>query len=159
MSKSPSVTVSDWVSELERLGPIDRSPGLPLKHDFSQDKSVCFHAGRDLVGKHSSKDCLSDMSLQIYVTLNSKAFQGHEFQICSKHSINKISYRNSFDLTDMGTPPKKNVFFRALPEKGGGGRPLPELKNTIYIFIFDGRKRCTSCPKEGEGGYLLTQFN
>ena len=34
----------------------------------------------------------------------------------------------------------------------GGGRPLPELKNTIYIFIFDGRKRCTSCPKEGEGG-------
>ena len=29
-----------------------------------------------------------------------------------------------------------------------GGRPLPELKNTIYIFIFDGRKRCTSCPKE-----------
>ena len=33
----------------------------------------------------------------------------------------------------------------------GGGRPLPELKNTIYIFIFDGRKRCTSCPKEGEG--------
>ena len=31
----------------------------------------------------------------------------------------------------------------------GGGGPLPELKNTIYIFIFDGRKRCTSCPKEG----------
>ena len=29
------------------------------------------------------------------------------------------------------TSPKKNVFFRA--------------------FIFDGRKRCTSCPKEGEG--------
>ena len=29
---------------------------------------------------------------------------------------------------------------------------MPELKNTIYIFIFDGRKRCTSCPKEGEGG-------
>ena len=25
-------------------------------------------------------------------------------------------------------------------------------KNTIYTFIFDGRKRCTSCPKEGEGG-------
>ena len=23
---------------------------------------------------------------------------------------------------------------------------------TIYTFIFDGRKRCTSCPKEGEGG-------
>ena len=34
----------------------------------------------------------------------------------------------------------------------GGGRPLPELENTIYTFIFDGRKRCTSCPKEGEGG-------
>ena len=33
-----------------------------------------------------------------------------------------------------------------------GGGALPELKNTIYTFIFDGRKRCTSCPKEGEGG-------
>ena len=33
-----------------------------------------------------------------------------------------------------------------------GGRALPELKNTLYIFLFDGRKRCTSCPKEGEGG-------
>ena len=33
-----------------------------------------------------------------------------------------------------------------------GRRALPELKNTIYTFIFDGRKRCTSCPKEGEGG-------
>ena len=29
--------------------------------------------------------------------------------------------------------------------------PLPELKDTVYTFIFDGRKRCTSCPKEGEG--------
>ena len=29
---------------------------------------------------------------------------------------------------------------------------MPELKNTLYIFLFDGRKRCTSCPKEGEGG-------
>ena len=37
----------------------------------------------------------------------------------------------------------------------GGGRPLPELKNTIYTFIFDGRKRCTSCPKEGEGGEVI----
>ena len=36
---------------------------------------------------------------------------------------------------------KKNVFFRA----------LPELENTLYIFLYDGRKRCTSCPKEGEG--------
>ena len=26
------------------------------------------------------------------------------------------------------------------------------VKNIIYIFIFDGRKRCTSFPKEGEGG-------
>ena len=34
----------------------------------------------------------------------------------------------------------------------GGGRALPELKNTLYIFLYDGRKRCTSCPKEGEGG-------
>ena len=28
---------------------------------------------------------------------------------------------------------------------------MPELKNTLYIFLYDGRKRCTSCPKEGEG--------
>ena len=34
----------------------------------------------------------------------------------------------------------------------GGGRHLPESKNVISISIFDGRKRCTSCPKEGEGG-------
>ena len=37
----------------------------------------------------------------------------------------------------------------------GGGSPLPDLKNTIYIFSFDGRKRCTSCPKEGEGGEVI----
>ena len=29
---------------------------------------------------------------------------------------------------------------------------LPELKNTLYIFLYDDRKRCTSCPREGEGG-------
>ena len=44
--------------------------------------------------------------------------------------------------------PKKNVFFRALPEWGWEGRPLPELKNTLYIFLSDGRKRCTSCLKD-----------
>ena len=32
-----------------------------------------------------------------------------------------------------------------------GGRTLPELKDTLNIFIFDGRKRCTSCLKWGEG--------
>ena len=35
------------------------------------------------------------------------------------------------------------------------GRTLPELKNTLYIFILDGRKRCTSCPKEGGGGEVI----
>ena len=55
----------------------------------------------------------------------------------------------------------KNVWFREhLPKKkmfsfghcpNEGGRALPELKNTLYIFLYDGRKRCTSCPKEGEG--------
>ena len=30
------------------------------------------------------------------------------------------------------------------------GIALPELKNTLYIFFYDGRKRCTSCPKWGE---------
>ena len=49
-------------------------------------------------------------------------------------------------------PPKKMFSFGHCPNEGGGGRPLPELKNTIYIFIFDGQKRWTSCPKEGEGG-------
>ena len=33
-----------------------------------------------------------------------------------------------------------------------GGGALPKLKNTLYIFLYDGRKRCTSCPKEGEEG-------
>ena len=46
--------------------------------------------------------------------------------------------------------PKKKCFLSGIARMRGG-RPLPELKNTIYIFIFDGRKRCTSCPKEGEG--------
>ena len=47
--------------------------------------------------------------------------------------------------------PKKKMFsFGHCPNEGGG--TLPELKNTLYIFIFDGRKRCTSCPKWGEGG-------
>ena len=41
--------------------------------------------------------------------------------------------------------------FGHCPNRGGG--PCQKLKkNIIYIFIFDGRKRCTSCPKEGEGG-------
>ena len=49
--------------------------------------------------------------------------------------------------------PKKK-FLSGIARMRGGGGPwaLPELKNTIYIFIFDGRKRCTNCPKEGEGG-------
>ena len=36
--------------------------------------------------------------------------------------------------------------------EGGGEDPARIKKNIIYILIFDGRKRCTSCPKEGEGG-------
>ena len=50
-----------------------------------------------------------------------------------------------------GTPPKKKCFLSGIARMRGG-RPLPELKNTLYIFLYDGRKRCTSCPKEGEGG-------
>ena len=30
-------------------------------------------------------------------------------------------------------------------------RATSVAKNTLYIFLYDGRKRCTSCPKEGEG--------
>ena len=41
---------------------------------------------------------------------------------------------------------KKMLSFGHCPNEGGG-RTLPELKNTLYIFIFDGRKRHTSCPK------------
>ena len=56
------------------------------------------------------------------------------------------------DFKNLGnTSSKKKNSFGHCPNEGGG-RPLPELKNTIYTFIFDGRKRCTSCPKEGEGG-------
>ena len=43
--------------------------------------------------------------------------------------------------------PKKKMFSFGHCPNEGGGRTLPELKNTLYIFIFDGRKRCTSCPK------------
>ena len=49
---------------------------------------------------------------------------------------------------------KKKMFsFGHCPNEGGGA--LPELKNTLYIFLYDGRKRCTSCPKEGEGGEVI----
>ena len=47
---------------------------------------------------------------------------------------------------------KKKMFSFGHCPNEGGGRALPELKNTLYIFLYDGRKRCTSCPKEGEGG-------
>ena len=46
---------------------------------------------------------------------------------------------------------KKKMFSFGHCPNEGGGRTLPELKNTLYIFIFDGRKRCTSCPKWGGG--------
>merc|ERR1719220_2334004 len=48
-------------------------------------------------------------------------------------------------------PGKKMFSFGHCPNEGGG-RALPELKNTLYIFLFDGRKSCTSCPNWGEGG-------
>ena len=48
--------------------------------------------------------------------------------------------------------PKKKMFsFGHCPNEGGGEDPA-RIKNTLYIFIFDGRKRCTSCPNWGEGG-------
>ena len=34
-------------------------------------------------------------------------------------------------------------------------RATSVAKNTLYIFLYDGRKRCTSCPKEGEGGEVI----
>ena len=40
--------------------------------------------------------------------------------------------------------------FGHCPNQGGGGAPARIKKYNIYICIFDGRKRCTSCPKEGE---------
>jgi len=46
---------------------------------------------------------------------------------------------------------KKMFSFGHCPNEGGG-RALPELKDTLYIFLYDSQKRCTSCPKEGEGG-------
>ena len=44
---------------------------------------------------------------------------------------------------------EKKCFLSGIARMWGG--PLPGLKNTLYIFLFDGRKRCTSCPKEGGG--------
>ena len=66
------------------------------------------------------------------------------------HSITKTT-----GYVGKGTPPLKKMFSFGHCPNEGGGRPLPELKNTIYTFIFDGRKRCTSCPKEGEGGEVI----
>ena len=35
----------------------------------------------------------------------------------------------------------------------GGGRALPELKNTLYIFLYDGRKKMYKLPeRRGRGG-------
>ena len=56
------------------------------------------------------------------------------------------------DVQSKGTPHEKKCFLSGIARMRGGGRALPELKNTLYIFLYDGRKRCTSCPKEGEGG-------
>ena len=48
-----------------------------------------------------------------------------------------------------GTPPEKNVFFRALPE-WGGGRPLPELQ---YIYSsLTAEKDVQVARKKGRGG-------
>ena len=52
----------------------------------------------------------------------------------------------------LGNTSRKKMFSFGHCPNEGGGRALPELKNTLYIFLFDGRKRCTSCPKKGEGG-------
>ena len=62
----------------------------------------------------------------------------------------KLTYISSVDLREHLIL-KKVFSFGHCPNEGGG-RALPELKNTLYIFLYDGRKRCTSCPKEGEGG-------
>ena len=62
---------------------------------------------------------------------------------------------SSFDhirYSSKGTTLGKKMFSFGHCPNQGGGRPLLELKNIIYIYIciFDGRKRCRSCPKEGE---------
>ena len=62
-----------------------------------------------------------------------------------KHTVHSFTLY----VTAKGTPHGKEILSGIARMRGG--RPLPELKNTIYIFIFDGRKRCTSCPKEGQG--------
>ena len=53
-----------------------------------------------------------------------------------------------FQRSAKGTPHEKKMFSFGHCPNEGGGRALPELKNTLYIFLYDGRKRCTSCPKE-----------
>ena len=53
-----------------------------------------------------------------------------------------------------GTPPEKKCFLLGIARMRGGGRPLPELKNTIYTFIFDGRKKMYKLPERGGGGVI-----
>ena len=53
------------------------------------------------------------------------------------------------------TSREKKCFLSGIARMRGEGRALPELKNTLYIFLFDGRKSCTSCPNWGEGGEVI----
>ena len=63
--------------------------------------------------------------------------------------LNSIKHRDQIYLKIMPLPleclrehlHKKKMFSFGHCPNEGGGRTLPELKNTLYIFIFDGRKR------------------
>ena len=75
--------------------------------------------------------------------------------VCSKHWTNIHGHFSDDDKDDKdgkGTPHVKKMFSFGHCPNEEGGRALPELKNTLYIFLYDGRKRCTSCPKGEEGG-------
>ena len=61
----------------------------------------------------------------------------HEYQVTHHHHHQDHHQANGDENDDdsgKGTPPvKKNVFFRALPEKGGGG-PCPNFLDLFFTM-------------------------
>ena len=81
----------------------------------------------------------------------------HSFHIINIERF--LSGTQSWKSSALGnTSFKKKCFLSGIARMRGGGMALPELKNTLYIFLYDGRKRFTSCPKEGEGGAQWETF-
>ena len=80
--------------------------------------------------------------LSHYVRVKSENVASDAGPVFFQPNVSKLNFRLG------NTSPPKKCFLSGIARM----RALPELKNTLYIFLYDGRKRCTSCPKEGEGG-------